>query len=81
MGKPVKDYWNWIKVTIPQTPDWRSRVEVENYLDYNFPNEHKIFVTTEYPKPRKRYSMKVITEYHYYLKDPKLASWLMLKLG
>ena len=81
MGRPVKDYWNWTQVVIPQSPNWLPRIQVEKYLDNNFTHEYMITVKKEYPQPRKKYSMKVITEYTYYLKDPKLAFWVELKLG
>jgi hypothetical protein len=80
MGRPVKDYWNWEKCSIPYAGDWRRQLEAEHFLRDNVSNSHyKIFASSDYPTPRRRHSCKVYTAFHYYIKDPKLAIYFALR--
>jgi hypothetical protein len=86
MGRPVKDYWNWTKVVVPYTKDdWMlptGHLDAEQFLYSQCGDEgHKIFVTKEYPIPRKLHSYKLITAHHYYIKDRALATAFALKFS
>jgi hypothetical protein len=82
MGRAVKDYWHWTRITVPYEKDWRKALDSENFLkEAANDREYHITVTTEYPNgaKRSRYDTKHITAYHYYMKDESLASWFSLK--
>lgn len=87
MGRPVKDYWNWTEIVVPYVKDsWQSPTGniaakrfLETNLGYNGPFE--IRQSTEYPKPRKRYSTKMVSAHHYYIKDPVIATMFALKFS
>jgi hypothetical protein len=81
MGRPVKDYWNWQKVTIKyNSGDWKKPISIDQYLYSNVGDSgYSAFVDKEWPTPRKRGDSKVITQYHYYIKDPHHALVVGLK--
>ena len=81
MPRKTKDYWNWTRVAVPYKKDWEKTCDAEKFLKQAAnDSEFQIGVTTEYPNsPRRKYDMKVITAYHYWIKDESLASWFSLK--
>ena len=81
MGRPVKDYWNWTKVTIKSTPgDWLKHTNIDQYLYSNLGDSgYTICVDREWPVPRRRGDYKMATQYHYYIKDPAHATIVGLK--
>ena len=80
MGRPVKDYWNWVKISIPAA-DWRDTVQREKFLTANTwsQSHYEIRADKEFSQPRTRRSNKHYTIFHYYIKDPMLASVFKLK--
>jgi hypothetical protein len=86
MGRPVKDYWNWTEVVVPYTKDaWKlptGNIAAEQFLYSQCGDAgHAILVTKEYPTPRQRHSYKLVTAYHYYIKDRALATAFALKFS
>jgi hypothetical protein len=84
MGRPATKYWEWDMITIPYNPgEWKSSTDAKNFLYSNTTSDshYKICVSTAYPQPRKRGSWKVVTHYHYYIKNPTLASVFKLKFA
>jgi hypothetical protein len=81
MGRPVKDYWNWPKVSIKNIPgEWKKHTEIDQYLYRNLGDSgYHITVDREWPVPRTRYDFKQVTCYYYYVKDPQHATMIQLK--
>jgi hypothetical protein len=84
MGRPVKDYWNWSEIVVPYENWYKDRLTIEDaelFLKQNAANdkEYEVRVSTDYPTPRKKWASKRITAYHFYIKDPAVASWFGLK--
>ena len=82
MGRTAKEYWKWQEYTFPYSgEDWQKFSKIEKFLHDCARDCHEIRVTTDYPKPRKWGAHKVITHYHYFIKDPKIATYVLLKLS
>jgi hypothetical protein len=83
MGRPAKDFYNWTRVDVPYTPgDWQGTHAAEKFLQNHLDErEFEIRVTTDYPKPRTRYSMKKVTSHVYFIKDKQMATMFALKFS
>ncbi len=83
MGRKTKDFWNWTQISIPYSggKDSSRAFAAEKFLEneLGYDGAYEVRVTTEYPKPRTRYSMKVVTAYHYYIEDKNLATMFALR--
>lgn len=80
MGRPVKNFWDWNKITIPYSGDYVKVASLSRYLYSTVgDNNHHKTATLDYKYPRKRHANKVYTSHTYYIKDPVVASYVALK--
>jgi hypothetical protein len=80
MGRPVKDYWNWTKIVIPHK-GFSSTSGAETFLYANTAStdHYEVRAISEWPPVRKQHSTKTYKEFHFYIKDPTLASFFKLR--
>lgn len=87
MGRPEKDYWNWHKIRIPVTGDWRTNKhsEIDRYLyaaGGGSTRDYTTWVEKDWPPgKRTRHTYKEIIAHVYCIKKEKDATYIALKYG